>query len=47
MFFFIILAPGLTRNWFFLGKSAKKNPKPVMIFWSILSVYSLLKVVGY
>ena len=38
---------------FFGGKSSKNSPKPVLIFWSsipymcILSVYTLLKVVGY
>ena len=36
---------------FFFGKSSHNSPKPVLIFWSsipcILSVYTLLKVVGY
>ena len=33
-----------------IGKSSQNSPKPVLIFWSsmcILSVYTLLKVVGY
>ena len=30
------------------GKSSQNSPKPVLIFWSsILSVHTLLKVVGY
>ena len=42
--------PGLTR--IFVFKSSQNSPKPVLIFWSsiplcILSVYALLKVVGY
>ena len=36
---------------FIFGKSSQNSPKPVVIFWSsiprILSVYVLLKVVGY
>ena len=37
---------------FFFFKSSQNSPKPVLIFWSsntmcILSVYTLLKVVGY
>ena len=37
---------------FFLGKSSQNSPKPVVIFWSsiplcILSIYTLVKVVGY
>ena len=42
------MGPGLTR--IFLGKSSQNSPKPVLIFWSsipCLSVYTLLKVVGY
>ena len=37
----------------FLGKSSQNSPKPALIFWSsrgtmcILSVYTLLKLVGY
>ena len=47
------MGPGLTRNFLFVGKSSQNSPKPVLIFWSripytcILSVYALLKVVGY
>ena len=41
------MGPGLTRNFIF-GKSSQNSPKPVLIFWSsILSVHTLLKVVGY
>ena len=45
--------PCLTRNFFLFGKSSQNSPKPGLIFWSsipcvnILSVYTLLKVVGY
>ena len=42
--------PGLTRN-FFCEKSSQNSRKPALICWSsipcILSVYTLLKVVGY
>ena len=37
----------------FVGKSSQNSPKPVVLFWSsipfmcILSVHTLLKVVGY
>ena len=50
------MGPGLTRNFVVVGKSSQNSPKPVLIFWSsipiiitmcILSVYTLLKVVGY
>ena len=37
-------------DFFFFGKSSQNSPKPVLIFCStmcILSVYTLLKVVGY
>ena len=41
-------------EFFCVGKSSQNSPKPVLIFWSsipcvgpILSVYTLLKVVGY
>ena len=47
------VGPGLTQNFFFF-KSSQNSPKPVLIFWSsigptmcILSLYTLLKVVGY
>ena len=46
------VGPGLSECVF--GKSSQNTPKPVLIFWSsipitmcILSVYTLLKVVGY
>ena len=33
---------------FFCGKSSQNSSKPVLIFWnSILSVYTLIKVVSY
>ena len=33
---------------FFFGKSSQNSSKPVLIFWSsILSVYTLIKVVSY
>ena len=45
------MGPGLSDFFFFFGKSSQNSPKPVVIFWSsiprILSVYVLLKVVGY
>ena len=46
------VGPGLTRNFFFFGKSSQNSSKPVLIFWSsiplcILSVYTLIKVVSY
>ena len=45
------VGPGLTRNFFLLGKSAQNSPKPVLIFWSsipcVFCLYTLLKVVGY
>ena len=39
----------VSRGIFFHGKSSQNSPKPVLIFWSsiLLSVYTLLKVVGY
>ena len=46
------MGPGFNYN-FVYGKSSRNIPKPVVIFWSsipcvlILSVYALLKVVGY
>ena len=44
------MGPGLTQN-FFLQKSSKNSPKPVLIFWSSMpymySVCTFLKVVGY
>ena len=30
----ITMEVGLTRNFFFCGKSSKNSPKPVVIFWS-------------
>ena len=32
---------------FLCGKIVPNSPKPVLIFWSSMSVYTLLKVVGY
>ena len=48
---FIILAPGLTRNFFVFGKSSQNSPNPVLICWSsipcVFCLYTLLKIVGY
>ena len=46
------VGPGLTRNFVLLGNSSQYSPKPVLIMLEyytmcIMSVYSLLKVVGY
>ena len=46
--FLYSLGPRSHSNFVVVGKSSQNIPKPMLIFWSsILSVYTLLKVVGY